>query len=357
MTEQRYELDFTGQKLFIGIDVHKKSWKVTISSNQMTLKTFSMEPSAEQLAAYMQKHYPKGEYYSVYEAGFCGFWIDRELNRLGIKNIIVNPGDIPARNKERITKTDAIDSKKLSRELSNGTISSIYIPQEVQEELRSLCRLRQQITKAQVRLKNQIKGMLYFYGIEIPGNYEIKNWSGNFIKYLEAQKLKYNAGNDCIRISIEQIKMNQNRLNEIVKLLKQYVKEYKFEETIKNLCSVPGISFITAITLFTELMEVNRFNRLDNLCSYVGLVPSVMASGQKERTLGISKRYSKYLRNMLIESSWVAIRKDPALTMSYGELIKRMNKQKAIIKIARKLLNRVRYVWKNNCSYETAVVM
>jgi transposase len=356
MKIQKSEIDFTGERFFIGIDVHKTNWKVTIINSQIELQTFSMEPSPEKLAAHLKNNYPGGEYFTVYEAGFSGYWIDRKLKKLGIKNIIVNPGDIPTKNKEKTIKTDTIDSRKLARELSNGTISSIYIPDEIHEQLRSLCRLRYQITKTQSRLKNQIKGMLYFYGMQLPEKYRVNNWSGEFIRYLESLKFSYNIGDDCLNVYLEQFKTNQKRIAEIIKLLKKHTLAYGVEQTIKNLCSIPGISFITAITLFTEIININRFKRLDELSSYVGLVPAVRSSGERERTLGISNRHNRFLRNLLIEAAWVAVRKDPALTMCYGELIKRMKKQKAIIKIAKKLLNRVRYVWKNNQRYEIAVV-
>ena len=169
-------------------------------------------------------------------------------------------------------------------------------------------------------------------------------------------KFSYNIGNDFLIVYLEQFKTNQKRIADILKLLKKHTQDYGAEQTIKNLCSIPGISFITAVTFFTEMININRFKRLDNLSSYVGLVPAVRSSGERERTLGISNRHNRFLRNLLIEAAWVAVRKDPALTMCYGELIKRMKKQKAIIKIAKKLLNRIRYVWKNNQSYEIAVV-
>jgi transposase len=120
--------------------------------------------------------------------------------------------------------------------------------------------------------------------------------------------------------------------------------------------SIPGISILTSIALITEIMDINRFKRLDELCAYVGLVPSMRNSGETENTMGLSKRQSKYLRNLLIESAWAAMKADPALTMSFNQLIRKMPKQKAIIKIAKKLLNRIRYVWKNSQDYQKAVV-
>ena len=105
----RQSIDYTKQDFFLGIDVHKKSWKVTVRTNGMELKTLSMDPSPDQLYRYMHKRYPGGNYHSVYEAGFCGYWIDRELKRLGFNNIVINPADVPSTQKEKSTKTDKVD--------------------------------------------------------------------------------------------------------------------------------------------------------------------------------------------------------------------------------------------------------
>ena len=100
------QLNFTGQKLYVGIDVHKQSWNVTIILNGIKVKKLSMNPQPKELSTYLTKHFPSGEYYSVYEAGYSGFWADRELRSYGINNIIVNPSDVPTKSKERRRKTD-----------------------------------------------------------------------------------------------------------------------------------------------------------------------------------------------------------------------------------------------------------
>jgi hypothetical protein len=59
---------------------------------------------------------------------------------------------------------------------------------------------------------------------------------------------------------------------------------------------------------------------------------------------------------MLIESAWIAIRQDPALMMRYGELRQRLDSNKAIVKIAKKLLSRIKYVLKHKVPYEKGIV-
>ncbi len=70
MKTESKKLDFNNQHFFVGIDVHQKSWTVTIRTLWIFLKTFSMNPSVIELARYMQKNHPGGVYFSVYEAGY-----------------------------------------------------------------------------------------------------------------------------------------------------------------------------------------------------------------------------------------------------------------------------------------------
>lgn len=357
MENNKKELDFQGQTIYVGIDVHKQSWKVSIHIGGLFIKVFSMNPNPQELVNHLRKNYPNGLYKTVYEAGFCGYRIDRELREAGISNIVVNPADIPTSNKEKSLKNDVLDSKKLSRELSNGHLRGIYIPSIEQESLRGLSRLRIQLTKDQTRLKNRIKSLLNFTGVEFPENYELKHWSRKFIDYLYQLEFSGDLNKIKLHYYLDNLLYLRGQLVKVVRELRGYIKTNKEANEILNcLQSVAGIGFIIGITYYTEIMDIRRFNTVDKLSSFVGLIPSTHSSGQKETVLGITKRQNKYLRSLIIEAAWAAVRVDSALTQTYGELSKRMGKQEAIIRIARKLLNRIMYVWKNKTQYKFSVV-
>ena len=130
----------------------------------------------------------------------------------------------------------------------------------------------------------------------------------------------------------------------------------KRSEQVQFLRSVPGVGAVCSLAFYTELMNMDRFPKLDQLKAYFGLVPSVESSGETVHVKGLSNRRNRYLRHLIIEAAWVAIRKDPALLLAYNKLTRRMKPQDAIIRIAKKLLNRIRYVWKNQQEYVPAVV-
>lgn len=356
MKTTKKELDYQGQTIYVGIDVHKKQWKITIIIGGIRIKTYSMDSNPEHLVKYLTSNYPNGRYVSVYEAGFSGYWIDRQLRACGIENIIVNPADVPTSNKDKTRKTDIIDSIKLAKELSCDNLTGIYIPDKQAEAFRCLSRLRMQYTKDQTRIKNRIKSLLHFTGIKFPEDYEIKHWSGAFIAYLD----KIDCGNAIVRTVLSELlitlKQIKQQIAKVLKELKKYVSENEqAAKIVKYLLTVPGVGFITATTFFAEVVDIKRFKHLDDLSSYVGLIPTTNSSGENDRVGKMSKRQNVFLRCMIIESSWVAIRQDPALTLRYAELTKKMRPQEAIIRIAKKLLNRIMYVWKNEQEYKKSV--
>lgn len=105
-------INFKGHNIYVGFDVHKKNWKVTVMAESIMYKSFNQPPHPEVLVNYLQKNFPGGTYHSAYEAGFCGYWIHYQLQQLGVKSIIVNPADIPTTQKEKVQKEDLRDSLK-----------------------------------------------------------------------------------------------------------------------------------------------------------------------------------------------------------------------------------------------------
>jgi transposase len=130
----------------------------------------------------------------------------------------------------------------------------------------------------------------------------------------------------------------------------------RYQARMKVLRSVPAIGPIAAMTLLTELGDISRFKSLDQLSSYCGLTPNTYSSGMTERVTGLSRRGNPIVKTILIECAWLAVRKDPALLLYYKQLLPRMVATKAIIKVARKLLNRIRFVLKTNAEYVTGIV-
>jgi len=356
MGKDNTKLDFTGQDIYVGIDTGKKSWKVTILTAEFEHNTFTQPPKPDALVNYLHKNFPCASYHCVYEAGYFGFWIHDALKQQGIDCRVVHPADVPTKDKERRNRNDAVDARKLARALRSGELTPLYVPERAALEARSLVRTRGAMVKKQTRCKNQIKGMLSMYGISIPERLEKSHWSRRFIQWLENLAMQEDTGNQALLAYLTELHSLRQIIAQLTRQIRSLAHQEPYRTPVTYLDSVPGISILTAMILLTELVDINRFKSLDHLASYVGLIPGEDSSGEQERTTGISHRRNAHLRALLIECSWTAVRKDPALIMSFQELTKRMPKNQAIIRIARKLLNRIRYVLKNQKLYELGVV-
>ena len=351
-------ISFKGQNIYAGLDVHLKSWKVTILVNNMEHKTFSQNSDAKTLSNYLRKNFPEANYFSAYEAGFCGFSVHRELEKYGIRNIVVNPADIPTTDKEKRQKEDKRDSRKIAKSLRNGDLAAIYVPGKGMEELRTLVRYRKALVREITRHKNRTKAFLYTNGIKIPPELEGASsyWSGRFTNWLKEIRFLTMHNQLVLDVTLETITFLRQKLLEINRYFLSLTKKGEYAFKLKLLRSVPGIGLVSALTILTETEDVLRFKNLDRLCSYVGLVPTTNSSGENEKVGRITGRSNRFLREVFIESSWAAVRKDPSLMYSYGLLCQRMKPNEAIVRIAKKLLNRIRYVMKNETEYVLSVI-
>lgn len=358
MREKVNEKTFAGQSIYVGIDVHKKDWKVSVMTEKIHYKTFSAPPVADKLDNYLRENFPGATYLSAYEAGFSGFWLHKELTKLGIKSIVVNPGDIPTTDKERKQKEDQRDSRKIAKTLQAGQLKGIFIPSEKVQQDRILLRARATMVKDLSRNKNRIKSLLYFQGINYPERFNSNSthWSKQFIQWLEGITFEHDSGKYGLSALLEMVKYQRGLLLKVTRQIRELSKSPGYQQNVELLLSVPGIGMFTAMQLLTELETIDRFTDFDHLCSYVGLVPSTDSSGENHVDTGITPRRNSRLRAALVESAWVAIRNDPALLASFQKLCKRIPANRAIVRIAKKLLNRIVHVLRKKEKYERSIV-
>ena len=353
-TQVTKKIDFSGKDLFIGLDVHKKSWSVTIVVDGIEHRTFCQPPDAMALNNYLKRVFPGGSYYSAYEAGFCGYGIHRELISLGINNIVINAADTPTSQKDKLHKRDPTDSRKIARELEKGSLHGINVFDRELEELRSLNRTRFYLMRDLRRSKNRIKSFLMYYGITIPAEFDNNQWTLKFLSWLKQVRMTTQGGQDAFSHLITSYEHYRHQLLILSRIVRLRISQYD-KELYYLLNKISGIGPLTASALITEIGDINRFSHINHLASYVGLIPRIKESGETSHTGGITYRSNNFLRVLLVEASWQAIRQDPALMQYYHKHVINSKGHKVIIKIARKLLNRIRYVMKNRQPYVTGV--
>ena len=172
----------------------------------------------------------------------------------------------------------------------------------------------------------------------------------------EDVSLQHDAGNQSLKILIQEAEQQRKLLLETTRKVRELSYNEKYAHNMALLRTIPGVGFITAITFLTEVENIERFGNSDHFAGFIGLVPNQHSTGDKKRIGEMTFRGQDTLKKAIIESSWFAARSDPALTKCFHSYINRMEANKAIIRIARKVLNSMYFVLKNKMEYVPSVV-
>lgn len=349
-------VDFTGKTLYVGIDVHQKDWQVATVHDGVCLGNHRMNADSNKLIEHLRGRYPGATLKCVYESSAWGFNLQRRLTNAGIDCIVVNAADVATNDKERRRKTDPVDALKLARKHASGDLKGIYIPEEDDQKQRNLIRYRKRLVGDLNRSKNRLKSLLKYQGIDIPEKFGKANWSNQFLSWVEQEAHKDELLQDILLIMLEQIKQLRQLKLKVEKKLREMMKTGKYKEQSDLLVSVPGVGSVISALFLLEVGNIRRFRSFDSLNDFVGFCPDTHSSGETQRTTGISTRRHKQLRTALIEAAWEAKRTDPALLETYVQLTKRMPGNKAIVRIARKLLRRMRAVLISGIPYQKGII-
>jgi transposase len=337
-------------KLYIGMDIHKKSWSVHMRTDISDHKTLTIPPNCDVLYDYVENHFKDHEVSLTYEAGCCGFHASRYFLNLGWNVIVVNPSDVPRMDKQNYQKTDKIDCRNLSKQLHAGQLRGIYIPSEQQDLLKSLLRQRAEVSKQLRGIKSNIKSLLLYHGIEIPKEYDNPNWSKSFTEWLKNINWSQSTGTLCMASKLRMYEAIYAEYLQLANELRSYCRKYH-KKDYYLLKSIPGVGGYLAAAIIAEIGDLRRFDNEPQFASYIGIVPIVRNSGGTERVTGVTPRCRALLRSYIIESAWVAIRLDPAMQTYYRKHIGK-NPKSIIVKIARKLMNRMLSVIKTETPYQ-----
>lgn len=247
----------------------------------------SQNPDPVVLSNYLNRNYPGGVYKAVYEAGFSGFTSCRQLRELGVDCMVIHPADVPTSQKERMQKTDKTDSRKLAKSLRSGLFTGVHIPERNLEADRALLRQRHRLVREISRTKNRIKSLLFQFGITIPEHFtaqQTRHWSKVYMNWLKglqpAEAPLKMALDNYIRLG----EFLRSELLVINRQVRNLATSDSYKESYRLISSIPGIGLIGAMTLLVEIGDISRFEHLDELNSYIGLVPRMYASGDKTQT-------------------------------------------------------------------------
>lgn len=337
--------DYTGKTIFIGIDVHKKTYAVAAICDGVIVKRDTLKANPQVLIDYLIKRFGSGTILTAYESGFCGFHLHRALEAANIKNIVVHAAAIEISN-DRV-KTDKRDCLKIAAHLSQNRLEGIHVPSIEREDSRTLTRLRDAFCREKTRIACQIKSLLFLHGfIQANDNKKVSlKWIKNLSTYDTTPGVKYALK------QYENIWISFNlKIKEIDEKLKEQAKEEKEIDGIYQ--SVPGIGPTSARILANELSDMQHFKNERQLFSYLGFTPSEHSSGEYTRQGHITKQGKPILRKILIQAAWIAIRNDKELEFIFERIASKAGKKRAIVGIARRLAGRIRSCFRTGSLYE-----
>ena len=340
--------------VYIGIEDSKTTWKLCIRCNEMEIRTTSMPASYPVLSSFLKNNFPECKINVIYEAGFKGFNLYDRLEEDGF-NCIVIPPHLVTEPKVSKVKTDKHDARRLAKILESGDYRSCYVPDKERREDRQISRTLIGIKKDIVVVRNRIRKMLDFHGIDlnIPDRYWTKE------SFLQLKELKLSDSlKFALDILIKQLESLWEMENQLHVALRELTKKDRYIKTYQLIKSAPGIGWFTAIRLVLEWGEdLSRFKRSNQIASFVGLVSSEYSSGETVRRGRITGQGRSFVRAWLIECAWTAIRKDQALLDKFNRVWRNTgSKKKAIVAIARILVIRLRFCVVKDTQYVIGVV-
>lgn len=240
------------------------------------------------------------------------------------------------------------DSGETGLALEEVTLGGVDVAESLTEECRYLNRSRDRLVGDEKHLKNRIRALLAKYDYRIPTDFDdSRRWSGACLKWLENLRFPAPYAREAHVLLLNQLKENHWKQARVLRNMKQMTRrEPELSQALSLLQTVPGVGFLTAFLFITEIIDMSRFRRFEELVHYVDMALSGYSSDKRSVSKNMGSLYDE-LFALLIESSWIAVRKEQRLTMIFSELCSRMDRDAAIIRIAKILLSHMCSVWQN----------
>jgi transposase len=319
--------------VWVGIDVHKNSLHIALKRQDGWTSSFVTTPDYPALLEKIKSLAPNTSLIA-YEAGPTGFALARFLEKANMPVIVVAPSKTP-RPVTRGAKTDSLDCRMLADFASKGILQGISIPTQEEETQRSLVRRRHDLAQSLRRVKQRIRSHLLFLGIPEPK--EFKTWSQAALKVLEKLPLPLWA-KQTLNSLLREYAFLEKELKILERQLQTICRQKEHREVVACLRSVFGVGPLVSATFRLELFAPERFDRSEEVTSYLGLAPMVRQSGEGKPRGSLVPCGQTRLRSLLVEAAWRWKSKDTDAQRVYRRILGASGcVQKAIVAVARKL--------------------
>src|SRR6266496_5636475 len=288
---------------YVGIDAHKKDLFIAmLIGNQTTPVTWQLanEPQAvRRLVRKLEREAP-GPVRSCYEAGPCGYALQRRMATTRVSCQVIAPALIPRKPGDRI-KTNRRDARKLAELFRAGLLTEVRPPTPEDEAVRDLCRARDDAREDLQRSRHRLGKLLLRRGLHYSGG---RNWTQGHRRWIASLAWAQPAERVVVDDYLLAIDQLEARLLELDARLLEVADTEPYREHVGWLRCFRGIDTLTAILILAELHDFRRFPSAPALMAYVGLVPGEDSTGEKQRRGRITRAGNALVRRLLVETAW-----------------------------------------------------
>jgi transposase len=287
---------------YVGIDAHKKDLFIAMlvgTEAAPVTWTVANEPNAiRRLVRKLEREAP-GPVRSCYEAGPCGYALQRRMTTPRVSCQVIAPALIPRKPGERI-KTNPRDARKLAELLRAGLLTAVQPPTPEDEAVRDLCRARDDAREDLQRAHHRLGKLLLRRGLHFSG----RNWTKAHRRWIERLEWTHAPERVVVDDYLLAIDHLAARLVALDARLTDIAQTDPYREPVGWLRCFRGIDTLTAILILAELHDFRRFQSPRALMAYLGLVPGEDSSGEKHRRGRITRTGNALVRRLLVETAW-----------------------------------------------------
>ena len=299
-----WRADLMDNITFVGLDVHKATVCVTVAESGRDgevrqIGVFENRP--EVLSRMVTRLGKNGRRLSFcYEAGPCGYGLQRLLTAAGHECVVVAPSLIPIKAGDRV-KTDRRDATMLAKLHRAGELTAIWVPDHAHEAMRDLVRARATAVRMLSKARQHLQGFLLRHERVYQGP---RAWTLAYRRWLTTVRFEHPAQQIVLQDYIHAAQDAETRRDRLTDQIEELLPSWSMAPVVAALQAMRGVALVAAVTVVAEVGDFRRFINPRQLMAYLGLVPSEHSSGGSVRRGGITKAGNALARRVLIEGAW-----------------------------------------------------